>query len=96
MLRYLTAGESHGQCLTTIIEGIPAGLKLSAEAVNAQLERRQRGYGRGKECSLSGTGLGLQVECAEALHLEVPSAWRYKTKIGITGVITWLPALRPI
>jgi chorismate synthase len=48
MLRYLTAGESHGPCLTTIIEGIPAGLKLNAEAVNAQLERRQRGYGRGK------------------------------------------------
>ena len=48
MLRYLTAGESHGQCLTTIVEGIPAGLKLTAEAINVQLERRQRGYGRGK------------------------------------------------
>jgi len=47
MLRYLTAGESHGPTLTTIIEGLPAGMELTAEAINAQLERRQRGYGRG-------------------------------------------------
>lgn len=47
MLRYLTAGESHGPSLTTIIEGLPAGLELTAEAINAQLQRRQKGYGRG-------------------------------------------------
>lgn len=47
MIRYLTAGESHGQGLTGIIEGIPAGLELDAEYIDHQLFRRQQGYGRG-------------------------------------------------
>ena len=47
MLRYLTAGESHGPQLTAIIEGVPAGLEISVEAINADLARRQQGYGRG-------------------------------------------------
>lgn len=47
MLRYLTSGESHGPQLTAILSGVPAGLSLSAEAVNEQLRRRQGGYGRG-------------------------------------------------
>lgn len=46
-MRYLTAGESHGPELTTIIEGVPAGLTLSVEAINQELSRRQGGYGRG-------------------------------------------------
>jgi chorismate synthase len=47
MLRYLTAGESHGPMLTAILEGIPADLSLVAEEINVDLGRRQRGYGRG-------------------------------------------------
>ena len=47
MLRYLTAGESHGPMLTAILEGIPANLSLVAEEINLDLGRRQRGYGRG-------------------------------------------------
>ncbi|QVW33969.1 chorismate synthase [Geobacter sulfurreducens] len=47
MLRYLTAGESHGPQLTAIIEGLPAGLKISDESINCDLARRQCGYGRG-------------------------------------------------
>ncbi len=46
-LRFLTAGESHGRGLGVILEGIPAGLPVSAEAIAADLGRRQRGYGRG-------------------------------------------------
>ncbi len=46
-LRWLTAGESHGPALVTIIEGVPAGLALSAADVDAQLRRRQKGFGRG-------------------------------------------------
>jgi len=52
MLRYLTAGESHGPCLTAIIEGVPAGLEISERDINFQLQRRQRGYGRGKRMEL--------------------------------------------
>ena len=47
MFRFLTAGESHGPSLTAIIEGIPAGLPISREAIDADLRRRQGGYGRG-------------------------------------------------
>lgn len=46
-LRFLTAGESHGRGLGVILEGIPAGLPVSAEAIATDLARRQRGYGRG-------------------------------------------------
>ncbi len=47
MIRFVTAGESHGKCLTGILEGLPAGLSVSAEAIDMQLRRRQVGYGRG-------------------------------------------------
>ncbi len=47
MLRFLTAGESHGPCLTAIAEGLPAGLVVDVEAINRDLARRQGGYGRG-------------------------------------------------
>ncbi len=47
MLRYLTAGESHGPQLTAIIEGFPAGLAIAEEMINHDLARRQGGYGRG-------------------------------------------------
>ncbi|SFT52336.1 chorismate synthase [Selenomonas sp. GACV-9] len=47
ILRFMTAGESHGPCLTAILEGLPAGLKLDLEAINRDLARRQQGYGRG-------------------------------------------------
>jgi len=47
MLRFLTAGESHGPCLTIILEGMPAGWPIDMDAVNAHLARRQLGYGRG-------------------------------------------------
>jgi len=47
MFRYLTAGESHGPQLTAIVEGIPAGLKLTEDEINKDLARRQGGYGRG-------------------------------------------------
>jgi chorismate synthase len=46
-LRWMTAGESHGPRLTAIVEGLPSGLRLLAEDIDADLARRQRGYGRG-------------------------------------------------
>ena len=47
MLRYFTAGESHGPCLTMIIDGVPAGFSIDVAAINHDLWRRQQGYGRG-------------------------------------------------
>ncbi|HXG50142.1 MAG TPA: chorismate synthase [candidate division Zixibacteria bacterium] len=47
MLRYLTAGESHGPCLTVMIDGVPAGFPIDVAKINHDLWRRQQGYGRG-------------------------------------------------
>lgn len=51
-IRFLTAGETHGPQLTAIIEGLPSNLKLDFEALNYQLQRRQKGYGRGRRMQI--------------------------------------------
>lgn len=69
MIRFLTAGESHGKGLSGIIEGMPAGLELTAEYIDHQLYRRQQGYGRGGRMKiesdraeiLSGVRLGKTI-----------------------------------
>lgn len=52
MLRFTTAGESHGPALVSILEGVPAGIPLLAADVNEQLARRQQGYGRGRRMQI--------------------------------------------
>ena len=52
MLRFTTAGESHGQALVSILEGMPAGVPLLASDVDAELGRRQQGYGRGRRMQI--------------------------------------------
>lgn len=78
MLRYLTAGESHGRCLVAILEGMPAGLKLKLDEINAELRRRQSGYGRGMRMKieedkleiLSGVRRGLTIGSPIAVLIE--------------------------
>jgi chorismate synthase len=60
MLRFLTAGESHGKGLVAILEGVPAGLRIDFDAITAQLKRRQGGYGRGRR-------MAIESDRAEAL-----------------------------
>src|SRR3954454_17418799 len=77
MLRFLTAGESHGKALVTILEGIPAGLAIDFDQVTAELRRRQGGYGRGRRMaiesdraeSLSGVGHGVTTGAPVALMI---------------------------
>jgi len=69
-MRVLTGGESHGPCLTGIIEGLPAGLELDSAAINKQLERRQQGYGRGGRMAI------------EKDRVEFLSGLRFKRTIG--------------
>ncbi len=52
MLRYLTAGESHGKALVAILEGMPSGLKVDIKDIDNELKRRQEGFGRGKRMSI--------------------------------------------
>jgi len=47
MLNFITAGESHGRCMIAIVEGLPHGLAIDEDRINAELRRRQGGYGRG-------------------------------------------------
>lgn len=70
MIRFLTAGESHGKALTTIVEGIPSNLKISADYINLQLKRRQAGYGRGQRMKI------------ESDQVEFLSGVRYGKTIG--------------
>jgi len=60
MIRYLSAGESHGPALTGIIEGLPAGMELTAEFINSDLARRQKGHGRGGR-------MAIETDTAEIL-----------------------------
>ena len=59
MLRFLTAGESHGRALVVIVEGLPAGLELSAADIGSELARRRLGYGRGPRMRFEGDELTL-------------------------------------
>jgi chorismate synthase len=78
MLRYLTAGESHGPALTAIVEGIPAGVPLTEEIVARDLARRQVGFGRGGRMAietdrariLSGVRFGRTLGSPIALLIE--------------------------
>lgn len=78
MIRFLTAGESHGPALTAIVEGFPAGLPLTAEAIDAHLARRQLGHGRGGRMKiekdavtfLAGVRLGLTTGGPITLQVE--------------------------
>ncbi|HEY3417264.1 MAG TPA: chorismate synthase [Armatimonadota bacterium] len=78
MLRFLTAGESHGPALTAIVEGMPAGVPMTDEAINEQLARRQVGFGRGGRMAierdtarvLSGVRFGETLGSPIALLIE--------------------------
>lgn len=75
--RYLTAGESHGKCLTAIIDGLPSGLTVDIDFINAELKSRQQGYGRGNR------------QIIETDTVEITSGVRFGKTIGspITLVI---------
>lgn len=69
-LRFVTAGESHGAALTAILDGMPAGLRISRAEIDAQLARRQKGYGRGGRMKI------------ETDHVEVLSGLRFGETLG--------------
>ncbi len=59
MLRFSTAGESHGRCMVAILENMPAGLKIDLQQMNLELKRRQMGYGRGDRMKLEGDSVDV-------------------------------------
>jgi chorismate synthase len=74
MLRYLTAGESHGPSLTAILEGIPARLPLSPKDIDAELSRRQMGYGRGGRMKIERDRVLITAGVRHGLTLGSPIA----------------------
>lgn len=92
-IRFLTAGESHGRGLVCIIEGLPANLELSSEYINRELERRQRGYGRGGRMKiekdrvqiLSGVRFGKTLGGPIALFIENKDWENWKEKMAVKG-----------
>jgi chorismate synthase len=104
-IRFLTAGESHGRGLVCIIEGLPANLELSLEYINRELERRQRGYGRGgrmkiekdKVQILSGVRFGKTLGGPIALFIENKDWENWKGKMAVEGERpeTAVPFTRP-
>src|SRR4051812_5883571 len=87
-MRYLTAGESYGPQLTTILEGLPAGMPLEASDINDELARRQKGYGRGRRMQIekdtaeivSGVRHGQTLGSPIALVVK-NNDWKHWTKI---------------
>src|SRR5712691_13287920 len=77
VFRFLTAGESHGECLTAVIDGVPAGLPLTEADINADLARRQRGYGRGGR---------MKIE-RDQVHISAGVRWGVTLGSPITLVI---------
>ena len=104
-IRFLTAGESHGRGLVCIIEGLPANLELSSEYINKELERRQRGYGRGGRMKiekdsvqiLSGVRFGKTLGGPIALFIENRDWENWKEKMAVEGERpeTAVPFTRP-
>jgi chorismate synthase len=93
MVRFLTAGESHGRALVVILEGIPAGLALDVDAINRDLKRRQGGYGRGRRMAiesdradiLSGVRAGETIGGPIAMLIENRDwpNWQYTMRVSI-------------
>jgi chorismate synthase len=93
-IRFLTAGESHGVALNTIIEGVPAGLQLSETDIARELGRRQRGYGRGDRMKietdrariLSGVRYGKTIGSPISLLLENKDWINWQEKMSIIEI----------
>jgi chorismate synthase len=79
-MRFMTAGESHGQCLIGIIEGFPANVPLNADQINYDLWRRQQGYGRGPRMQMEMDQIEILGGVRGGLTLGSPIAFQIKNK----------------
>jgi len=102
-VRYLTAGESHGPGLVGILEGMPAGLRVSSEAVHRELARRQGGYGRGQRMRiehdevewLAGVRFGETLGSPIALLIRNRDFERWQERMAPQGPAAGPPFTRP-
>ena len=91
MLRWLTAGESHGPALVAIIEGLPAGIAVTSNDVAAQLARRRLGYGRGARMSFEQDAVAVNGGVRHGLTLGGPIS----VEVGNTEWPKWTDVMSP-
>lgn len=97
MIRFLTAGESHGPALTAIIEGFPAGMPVDLTALQADMDRRRRGYGRGGRMTIEGdrveilSGVRHGATLGSPITLQITNRdWeRWRGAMAIEGAGHW-------
>ena len=88
MIRYFTAGESHGEALVGIVEGLPAGVPTTAEAINEHLSRRWLGYGRGGRAKIERdqvhifSGIRFSETMGSPVALRLDNASYHKDRAG--------------
>lgn len=80
MLRYLTAGESHGKCLLGILEGIPSNVSIDIEEINKDLGRRQKGFGRGNRMKIERDSIEILSGIRGGKTLGSPISFLIKNK----------------
>src|SRR5262245_10377444 len=109
MLRFLTAGESHGRALVVIIEGLPAGLAIEAGDIQAELARRRLGFGRGPRMRFEqdeltlvsgvrhGRTLGspLAIEIGNSEWTKDPDKWQKEMSPSAEDGPTQAPLTKP-
>lgn len=101
MLRFLTAGESHGPALTAIVDGVPAGLEIDSDFINKDLARRQMGYGRGGRMKiekdraeiLSGVRHGFTLGSPITLQIKNRDWQNWESRMAVEPVRDSEPAL---
>ena len=95
MLRYMTAGESHGECLTAILEGMPAGLKISLEPIVRDLKRRMAGYGRSERMKLENDAARVLSGLLGGITIGSPITLMIQNKDASIEKLPGLTAPRP-
>ena len=86
MLRWLTAGESHGPELIAVLEGLPAGVPVSPEGIQADMQRRKLGYGRGARQKFEQDELTISGGIRFGYSMGSPIALRSATPSGRAGL----------
>ena len=95
MLRFLTAGESHGKCLVGILEGLPSGLKIDKREIDGELARRQKGYGRSPRMKMEKDRVEVLAGSRKGKTIGAPLALLIKNKDFKIDILPHIYSPRP-
>lgn len=95
MLRYITTGESHGPCLLSIVEGLPYGTPFDAAPIDAELARRQGGYGRGARMKIERDRIEVIGGVRQGRTIGSPLTMRIENRVANTEQLGAITKVRP-